>query len=53
MKSWTPRLPAELDVAGPERFELLTSGLQALPAAPLALFVKLLLLLKAGVLARL
>ena len=53
MKSCTPKLPAELDAAGPDRFELLTSGLPALPETPLTLLVKLLLLLKAGVLARL
>ena len=53
MKSCTPKLPAELDAAGPDRFGLLTSGLPALPETPLTLLVKLLLLLKAGVLARL
>ena len=43
----------ELDAPAPERFELLTSGLAALPAAPLTLLGRLLMLLTAGVLARL
>ena len=53
MKSWTPKLPAEPDAEAPDCSELLTSGLPTLPAIPLTLFVKLLVLLKAGVLARL
>ena len=48
MKSWTPKLPAELDAAKPEL--LLTSGLPALDGAPLTLLGRLLLLLKADVL---
>ena len=47
IKSCTPKLPAELDAAGPE---LLTSGLPALPGATVALLGRLLLLVKAGVL---
>ena len=46
MKSWTPKLPAELDAAGPEL--LLTSGLPALPGAPMTLLDRLLLARKAG-----
>jgi hypothetical protein len=48
MKSWTPKLLAELDAPGPERFELLTSGLPALPGAPMTLLDRLLLARKAG-----
>ena len=47
MRSWTPKLPAELDAAGPEL--LLTSGLPAVPG-PLTLLGRLLVLL-IGVLA--
>ena len=53
MKSWTPKLPAEPDAEVSDLFELLTSGLPPLPATPLTLFVMPLVLLKAGVLARL
>ena len=53
MKSWTPKLPAELEVPAPEKCELLTSGLAALPAGRLTLLGRLLVFLIAGVLARL
>ena len=53
MKSWTLKLPGELEAPAPEKFELLTCGLAALPAAPLTLLGRLVMLLIAGVVARL